>query len=469
MLTAAQKLIQIEVHEAAKEAVKESSAHDDAVESEIRVGVLESYLRPALVPNERWSDVQKWQFHSRLLRWARTEFLTAKYGAAIRSALHAFPTLRKSPQLQSAPNRGVVAKLLFDREEDSPTDDAQDVGVTIKLPTSASLIAAFGMQQWKAEKDLSVSRSDMERIATRLGGDLVELRGGAVSFAAIPPESDLSALSLEEILEVAGGHVIQCGPFNAICEDAGIYQFWTREYVSRLGRYLQQRISPEHDTVIIDVGAGDGLLTQLLREYFDKERDMSVVKEPGRSKQTRPQQNKGASASIPTTVATDDGSWRISEKADVEELSVEAALAKYTLNIGDEGGLERKEKQVIVLCSWMPMNEDWSSVFRSNRVDEYILIGECDDGQCGDNWETWGNPNHLVDYDELLDESSDDNSSAENDDTPSTKTEIPFIPYELEGYIRRDLDELAPYQFSRFDCRSSKSGRTVSFRRTGQM
>jgi len=384
-VTVGQKLVQIEVHDAAKEAVKSSADYTTGMnddeeyridrESQIRVGVLESYLRKALVPTERWADVQKWQFHARLIKWARTEFLAAKYGAAIRSALHTFPTLRKAPQLQTVPNRGVVAKLLFDKGEDP---NERDVSVTSKVPTSMLLAKAFGMQQWKNDKDISASRRDMERIALKLGGDLVELRGGSVTFAAVPPESDLSALSLEEILEVAGGHVTQCGPFNAICEDADIYQFWTREYVSHLGRYLQQRLSRDYETVIVDVGAGDGLLVDLLREYFGRDdEDVSLVKEPVK-KAKRVQSERPRGPAVPTIVATDNGSWNISEKAEVEELSVEEAIAKYTRKSAEEvgvGELGNKNKQVIVLCSWMPMNEDWTGVFRSHEVDEYILIG----------------------------------------------------------------------------------------------
>ncbi len=33
-------------------------------------------------------------------------------------------------------------------------------------------------------------------------------------------------------------------------------------------------------------------------------------------------------------------------------------------------------------------------------VEEYILIGEADDGSCGHNWRTWGNPNFRDDDDD---------------------------------------------------------------------
>jgi hypothetical protein len=40
--------------------------------------------------------------------------------------------------------------------------------------------------------------------------------------------------------------------------------------------------------------------------------------------------------------------------------------------------------------------------------------------------------------------------------------------YEAEGYARNDIDDLLPYQFSRYDCAHSKFGKTVSFRRVDQ-
>jgi hypothetical protein len=99
-------------------------------------------------------------------------------------------------------------------------------------------------------------------------------------------------------------------------------------------------------------------------------------------------------------------------------------------------------------------------------VDEYVLIGECDDGQCGDNWATWGNPHFLDDDDDAqqaegVGMSNQGDSSAE--DAATTTSRPP--PFEADGYERVDLDFLAPHQFSRYDSRVSKSGRTVSFRR----
>jgi len=99
-----------------------------------------------------------------------------------------------------------------------------------------------------------------------------------------------------------------------------------------------------------------------------------------------------------------------------------------------------------------------------------LISSECDDGQCGDNWETWGNPTSFL---EDLDEDSATLSSADVDDSSSTKqteeVKVPYVPYTVDGYARKDLDELTPFQFSRFDCRSSKAGKTVSFRKMDKL
>jgi hypothetical protein len=121
------------------------------------------------------------------------------------------------------------------------------------------------------------------------------------------------------------------------------------------------------------------------------------------------------------------------------------------------------------------MNEDWSATFRHYGVDEYILIGEADEGQCGDLWLTWGNHHFLSDLasqqhgtnisynggggDQQSNYSSDDNVSKNHE--PVQQAAL----YEVDGYVRKDLIELQKFQFSRFDSSTSKYGKTVSFRR----
>lgn len=499
-ITIAQKLIQVEVHDETKvlvraamqkkttptrtpnEGLHERNNEEDE-EEVIRLRVLERYLRPALVPTEQWSDVRSWQFHSRLQKWLRSEYLIAKHGASIRAAFQTFPVLRQSPQLgggngskstatttkspANSNNSNLLSTNSFLDLFTTDKIDQVDDGSSGKLPHSTLVTKAFGMSQWNPSKDIAGTRADMVRIAEQLNGSVVELRGGNVAVSFIPDNADLSQLSLGDILEIAGCHVLQCGPLNALCEEADIYQFWTRDYVEQLGRYLLKRslsFDSAKETVILDVGAGDGVLAQLLRDFLDKERASSSVgtKEPFNRKKARDPKGKRvnrtlgrepASKAIPIVVASDDGTWGISPLANVECRSVQEAVETYASDAND--------KHVIVLCSWMPMNEDWTSIFRKHRVKEYILIGECDDGQCGDNWKTWSNPNHLLeDFPDPIDDPKlHIGKATEEAAAPAT-----LAMHLTEGYDRYDLDELVHHQFSRYDCRTSKTGKTVSFR-----
>jgi hypothetical protein len=122
-------------------------------------------------------------------------------------------------------------------------------------------------------------------------------------------------------------------------------------------------------------------------------------------------------------------------------LSADESLNKY----GSEEQNDGTPQRLIVLCSWMPPMIDWTALFRKKQVDEYILIGEADNGSCGDNWHTWGNYDFCDEEQEV--------------------EQQPKVPYEHDGYKRVNLDKLSLLQFSRFDCKQSKESMTVSFRR----
>ena len=460
-------------------------------ESTLRIQVLEKYLRPALVPDETWSNIRRWQFHSRLIKWARKEYLLAKHLPRLRTALDAFRALRESPQINIRPNNN---------------NDNNNSSTRTRLPPSSLIQKAFAMEDWATQKQQQQQQQhsknvvastatqqphdDMRRIAQQLGGRVISLRDGGLCFAHINPDDDdddavvrttttTKDLSLQDILQVAGGFVSMCGPFNALCEQADIYQLWSKEYIELLGDYLMGRVNAYDDgeTIILDVGAGDGLLVQALRQHFES--SSCAEKGPGARLTTPPRSHKRRRSALiqrtripnkmPLFIATDDGSWSISQKAVVENLSVEEAMELYAIN--------EPNRQVIVLCSWMPMGQDWSHYFRKMAVDEYILIGECDDGQCGDNYLTWGNHSYAGDVDDELELALSPQNPADSESSPVTATTekenqlltaetTSPIPYRVDGYQRQDLDNLLPYQFSRFDCKVSKSAKTVSFRRT---
>jgi hypothetical protein len=139
-------------------------------------------------------------------------------------------------------------------------------------------------------------------------------------------------------------------------------------------------------------------------------------------------------------------------------MDYQTALEQYATNNTNDNNDSTKDNQarkVIVICSWMPMNDDWTAVFRKYpTVYEYILIGEADDGQCGDPWATWGNPHFW-----------DDATSAATVGTTKRAATPPKPPYAEDGFVRKELSFLLPYQFSRYDSFLSKEGSTVSFHR----
>ena len=317
----------------------------------------------------------------------------------------------------------------------------------------------------------------------------------------MPVETDVSSAGLEDILEVVTrGYVKNCGPLNALCQEANFYQLYSREYVQQLGDYLLKRTAGRRlagdarvlqsdgsdilketplvstETVVLDIGAGDGVLMHCLRDYMERKVTNLPLTDGRKGKKRKNNSNdRHQPAVLPTMVATDDMSWRIFAKAEVEKLSVEQALEKYTTELLttttttiDTDNMEdpKQRPQVIVLCSWMPMGQDWTSHFRNAKVDEYILIGEADDGSCGDNWLTWGNPAFYDQHAAIeINDSDDKEEHMDREINPLS----PSPPYIEEGYHRLDMDPLTKYQFSSFDLANSKSSKTVSFRRRKKM
>lgn len=259
------------------------------------------------------------------------------------------------------------------------------------------------------------------------------------------------------------------------------YELWNYDYIFALAQYLIDRITaldsvkstPLH-TTILDVGAGDGRLIYFLRRAMNQivvtnssaSSIISLHRKNGKTKRAiESMEVKSQTFKLPILIATDDGSWNApiykNQHIAVEKLSAVEAVAKYAPPPPEQTS-EVGSSRIIVLCSWMPSGQDWTGDFRKPSsslfapgelggegiVEEYILIGECDDGTCGDNWLTWGNADAY--------ECEDGN-----------KKPVRVAPYAEDGYERVDLEELSRLQVSRFDCKRSSESKTVSFRRTG--
>ena len=115
----------------------------------------------------------------------------------------------------------------------------------------------------------------------------------------------------------------------------------------------------------------------------------------------------------------------------MEKLNISEALQKYS----PVDGHGMRKYHIIAICSWMPMGIDWTQEMRDNGVDKCILIGECDDGKCGDNWLTFGNAEFR---DEIY------------LDVEESKARTPKVvaPYKADGFERMDLKKISLFQYS---------------------
>ena len=396
--------------------------------SEERIQLLEHYLLP-VISDPLDNPPQAF------VKWIRAEYLIAKYG------LHVQEAIRKHPELKD----DAAGLSTFDAQ----TIDGRDAEFPLNmiLPTTNTVRRAFDMEDWSRIK---------------------------VSLASFNENTKHVGTSIEDIIHYyLHGQVAYSGPLNAYFEmrrRGDSYELWTKDYIFGLAKYILKRIDEMNkqtiddiETTVLDVGAGDGRLIYFLRramnEIHTSKNRTSIKKNDNWPKLT-----------IPTLIATDDGSWRAplykTSHIQVEQLSVIDAINKYAPKMDNN-------MRLIVICSWMPPGEDWTHHFRrsscevsttqnaggselaqtsrsshkkAHAVEEYILIGESDDGTCGHNWYTWGNQ-------EFLSHIKHDGNIAK---------EPPFVE---DGYIRVDLEQLSELQFSRFDCKRSSESRTVSFRR----
>mmetsp|Transcript_33073 Transcript_33073/g.80374 ORF Transcript_33073/g.80374 Transcript_33073/m.80374 type:complete len:458 (+) Transcript_33073:173-1546(+) len=266
-----------------------------------------------------------WGDDVRLVAWLRREILTVYYGIELRQSLISYPTLRQSPQLvrrRSSPLLSSLFGLLSSSSSFSGGSNKDDIHHDNRsLPSSQTVIKAFGLlghggsrdQKPKnvqvQQKDTQAVRRTMIHTAEKLGGAVLSqpssqtTTGGDeddpfyLNHVEIPDEdASTKRIPFADIVNlVSGGHTSvnpeTLGPLNLLCEEANVYQWWTQEYVTHLGDYLWARAcsssssssssssksnsSNNNDdnhrkkkTLIIDIGAGDGLLIRHLTEYI---------------------------------------------------------------------------------------------------------------------------------------------------------------------------------------------------------
>ena len=212
------------------------------------------------------------------------------------------------------------------------------------------------------------------------------------------------------------------------------YEVLTSELVAGLAAWLRGVAASSSRSLasplrVLEVGAGDGRLTQWL---------------------------KRALAHCPVLlVATDSFACGLRAVAPVEALDYHAALAR--------------ESPHVVLCCWMPLGQDWSLAMRAaHSVTHYVLVGEVDDGCCGQPWGTWGyiaGDDGSCSVSSTSSDSSDGGGEAEGEAWRRVYVNRPqSTPWGAEGWSRCELDQLSALQICRTDtpwCATRHSRTTV--------
>ena len=184
-------------------------------------------------------------------------------------------------------------------------------------------------------------------------GDKLHLPSVEEISAAFPSLSDNSETDLE---------------WKKFLSERG-YQVWTKELINSLADRLKRVIDgiPKNTQVtdkaepvlVLEVGAGNGLLTYFLKKKFEE---------------------AGWTADF---IASDDNSWSLGHESlpevSITRISCKAAMKRY------------QGRATIVICSWMPplgFNEEWSALFRQQpNIYSYLLIG--DEGGSGAGFRSW--------------------------------------------------------------------------------
>lgn len=198
--------------------------------------------------------------------------------------------------------------------------------------------------------------------------------------------------------------------------DNRIYEVLNTEFIDKLSAYLAHRLNELSRSIqgpiILELGAGNGRLSHFLQMQL--------------------QAKFGGNFKI---IATDTGAWgKIQPSFPVEKVP------------SNEDALMRHRPQ-IVICSWMPAREDWTKDIRQMpSVEEYVLIGEIDGGDCGDPWKTWGA------------------CPTERDKITHANQQA---PYEADGFTRQKLKKPSNLQIAGADESVTETihSATVSFRR----
>jgi hypothetical protein len=424
----------------------------------------EGRVRAVCVPNERVSDIFGWHKNTHFVAWLRQAYLNK----------------------------------VFTNTNEYQACSALDM---MTLPTHKEALDVFGIGHWIGH-DFELPTLDAAN------GRREELLVGC------DMNTSTADWTLEDVIEAGGGSVAGRGVFNAYCEQSGTYDFLTQEYITELALHIQevgaaiQRKRQKESSLdqgdtpllVLEVGAGNGILTHHLGKELQKlEQEGSSDSQPVPSPSSTSSSNKKAthkkaikrkraaarqkkSAMLNTevgsgqtrmmVVATDHSLVPVPSPSSssampalpaVEEVDYKKAIAKYQPDI--------------VLCAWMPMGVDWTSSFREcDRVQAYTLVGEADDGNCGHNWLTWGNPDFAPEDVKRVGSKNKQQQQHQKmlHSRKSIAAQAPHLGAGSAGsaasssFKRMNVDTAAKYQLQRYDSEQTRfNSRTVTFLRDG--
>ena len=154
------------------------------------------------------------------------------------------------------------------------------------------------------------------------------------------------------------------------------YEVITADYVTQLARYLRRRrleilgADEPRPLRVLELGAGDGRLTRHLREHLDGH-GIEVYATDDHSLGLAKGDAKGGHHGVVAADALD----AVSQCGFSREPTAAVSSSSSSL----PGACD------VALVCWQPMGVDWTAAIRASAsFQEYVLVGEVDDGICGD-------------------------------------------------------------------------------------
>jgi hypothetical protein len=463
----------------------------------------EKILRGGLLaPTERAEDLNLWAGDNRTRYWLRKWHLDAFRNTP---AYHSASEALYDPKL--VPTRAMVLRLFnMTRWRVGAAHGNPNADEERRLASIAKIVAG---------DDSSVS-------------SISSSSPSSPAVEAVDASASLAHLSTVELLEAAGCAVTGRSAFNAWCESNAVFEVVTLDYVNALSTYLLKRGRGLHGTSSgsSSSSSSDGSSGDTCRQASKKKKKKRAALGAKRKRPTTATATTTATTTATSDemeeegVGEDEEAAALSASADerVEDaweepwtlleigagdgrlshfLSVELAKASggssgeaaaggavkvvatdsygwglkksksdfmHVEDVGFERALQKHQPEV-VLVSWMPMGVDWTAAIRATpSVKEYILVGETDDGCCGCNWHTWGNPAYAPSVPLPSSSPADFDGAAAADG--GAESAPPQPPYVVDGWTRHEVDEPSALQLCRFDSEDFVgNSRTVAFRR----